>query len=62
MKIDKINKYETPVIMPLGELAKGSGACVTGSGGSAPGAPGNPHCNSGSAPSKNGRPTIDYLL
>jgi hypothetical protein len=25
-------KYESPVIVPLGEMAKGAGACTTGSG------------------------------
>jgi hypothetical protein len=36
------SKYEAPVLVPLGEIAKGSGACAPGSGGApvtcAPGA------------------------
>ena len=31
MKNDKKPIYESPVIIPLGELAKGSGACEVGS-------------------------------
>lgn len=28
--MNKKNKYETPVIIPLGELARGSGVCMNG--------------------------------
>jgi len=45
------NKYETPVVLPLGELAKGSGVCEAGTGGPPPGDPGSPNCGSGTNPS-----------
>ena len=38
-------KYESPILVPLGEMAKGSGACTTGSNVVAPA------CNPGAADS-----------
>jgi hypothetical protein len=42
----KNNKYETPVIIPLGELVQGSGECSDGSQ-----VHGEPHCKHGPNPS-----------
>ena len=67
MKKDNKNKYETPVIVPLGELARGSGLCGNGSGvqgvsphcqnGNGPPGDGNSKkCNVGTGPKRTGKP------
>ena len=53
MKKANKNKYEKPAIIPLGELAKGSGVCDAGSGGNPPDGGGQPHCYSGVFPGAN---------
>lgn len=46
--MNRKNKYETPVIIPLGELVQGSGGGICENGGTVKG--GSPSCTNGPSP------------